>query len=61
MVETPKPKPSPASAGTALIRKVGSSATTRRSSRVAMKPATPPPPFMWMPSGCSSPTTMSAP
>ena len=61
MVDQAKPKPSPSAAGAMLNRIEGYSATKRASSRLAMKPPLPPPAYMWMPSGCRSPTTRSAP
>ena len=63
MVDQPKPKPGsfPPPAGAMLKRMEGYSATKRASSRLAMKPPLPPPAYMWMPSGCRSPTTRSAP
>ena len=44
-----------------LAKSVGYSRAIRPSSRLAMKPPTPPPQFIGMPSVCSVPTTMSAP
>ncbi|MNC50219.1 hypothetical protein D3C75_994470 [compost metagenome] len=44
-----------------LINSVGYWWAYSSSSRVAMKPLTPPPQFMCTPSGCVVPTTISAP